>query len=164
MPSPARILINTKTMPIFSSFFNENSRILSVGVNKSWDWFYKSLFKGKYETLDIKPDTEPDIVSDITNSGLGDELYDGVSFIGMYEFINNKILAINEIYRVLRKGGYLLACVPGESFSSKDWYRGSLVKLSEIPFIFDKFRILEIHVSYYKSNLPYYINLIMRKD
>lgn len=164
MPSPARRLINTKTMPIFSSFFNNNSKILSVGVNRSWDGFYRSLFKCKFDTLDIKPDTKPDIISDITSSNLEDESYDGISFIGMYEFMDNKILAINELYRILKKGGYLLACIPGESFSSKDWYKGSLAKLSETPFIFDKFRILEIHLSYYRSVLPYYINLIMKKD
>lgn len=166
MPSPARKLINSKSMPEFARLFDASSKVLSVGVNRQWDWFYKELFDGEFITMDIRKGAfpAPDIVDDITKSVLPSNIFDGATFIGVYEFIGDrKKQAISELYRLLKPGGYLLACIPGKSFSSKSWYDGSLVDPKDVFDIFQGFCLLEMHISYYRSNVPFYINLILKK-
>ena len=65
-----------------------------------------------YKTLDILERTNPDIVADICDSGLPSEEWDLIIFSQTLEHIFNFRKAIEECYRLLKKGGFLIVDCP----------------------------------------------------
>lgn len=74
---------------------------------------YKQWFENcKYETLDCDSHWNPTIVGDIHNIPLKDETYDGVICLSVLEHLERPWDAINEIHRIMKKGGRALFYVP----------------------------------------------------
>ncbi len=70
---------------------------------------YQDFFKGKrYETLDFSPEYKPTIVADVHNIPLVEGSVDAILCLSVLEHLYNPQKAIDEIYRVLKKGGQFL--------------------------------------------------------
>ncbi|MBI2030301.1 class I SAM-dependent methyltransferase [Candidatus Kaiserbacteria bacterium] len=66
----------------------------------------------QYKVLDKVSDYHPDLVGDVHHLPLADESVDAVICIALLEHVENPIQAVNEIYRVLKPGGYFYIYVP----------------------------------------------------
>ena len=152
--SPARKKIN-QIIPEFAKTVRD--RVLFVGVHPKID--YSSYFK-YFQTIDINPETDPDIIGDIQHCpGIGDKTYDAVIMIGVYEFLERPFLAFTEIHRILKNSGKALICLPGPAY-----YPDKPTVLPTIAPIVIRPLIMEsMEITYYKNNEPYYLHIIARK-
>jgi SAM-dependent methyltransferase len=82
------------------NFLLPNAKVLDVGIGHYWD--YSELWKN-YISIDINGKAK--INGNILNSGLESNLFDIVLCNGMYEYIDNIQLMVNEIHRMLKIGG-----------------------------------------------------------
>ena len=158
MPTPARTALNNQIIPDFAKQF-KSGEILFVGKDRKWD--YSHLFPScSYKTLDIDPKIKPDIVADIEDSKLPDDSFDGVIMTGVWEYLKNSWLVIEEIYRILKPKGKVLICFPGSSYYEDKSKTLSLNGAIDKLFLF---KITRINITYYKSSVPYYIYIYAEK-
>lgn len=115
-----RRFINTSLLPRLASQLAEGADVLFVGIDSAWD--YKNLFWNpsklcNFKTMDKNESFEPDIVGDISNCpDVGNDSFDLVILIGVYEFINNKKAMFKEIHRILKPQGKALLSLPGRGY------------------------------------------------
>lgn len=90
--------------------------VLDVGGGErftKWLAEYKDLFKNTdYRTMDYDSTTGADVVGDIHNIPLQEESVDAVICSSVLEHVENPILAVKELHRILKKGGKLFVSVP----------------------------------------------------
>lgn len=90
--------------------------VLDVGGAKrftKWLSEYQELFKNcEYKTMDYDDTTGADVVGDIHNIPLKDESIDAIICSSVLEHVENPIVAVKEMYRILKKGGKLFAHIP----------------------------------------------------
>lgn len=90
--------------------------VLDVGGGEhfaKWLAEYKTLFeKCIYQTMDYDDTTGADVVGDIHNIPLKNESIDAVICSSVLEHVENPIVAMKEIHRVLRVGGKLFLHIP----------------------------------------------------
>ena len=108
----------------YDQFFEEKLRfiaknansILDVGGGKPFQKIlgkHKDILNGKrYITLDVDPETHPDVVGDAHKMPFPDASFDAVLHIYVLEHLHHPQTAMGEIYRVLKPGGHLLGVVP----------------------------------------------------
>lgn len=84
-----------------------NRGIANVELSK-----YIETSKKQYKVLDKVPDYHPDIVGDVHKLPLPDESVDAIICIALLEHVENPLLAMDEMYRVLKPGGYIYIYVP----------------------------------------------------
>lgn len=83
----------------------------------------------KYIVLDKVPDYHPNIVGDIHALPLADNSTDAILCLSVLEHVENPIIAVEEVRRVLKPGGYALFYAPflyhyhPEEGYYKDFYR-----------------------------------------
>lgn len=113
------IFFNAKIEKIF----NEQKLIIDIGGglrvspkgnrhDASRDWIEPLMKKADYKILDPVPDYQPDIIGDIHHLPLADDSVDAIICLAVLEHVENPILAVSEMKRVLKPGGYLLVYVP----------------------------------------------------
>lgn len=121
----------------YDKFFAEKLRIIAKNCQKILDVgggrpFQKmlsnhgELLKGReYMTLDIDPGTKPTVVGDAHQMPFKDAEFDAVLHIYVFEHLHTPKKAADEIYRVLKPGGYMLGVVPFNHpyHARKDGYR-----------------------------------------
>jgi len=89
----------------------------------------------KVITIDIKPFPNVDVIGDIQNIPFENNSFDTVWCEAVLEHVKNPTKAVSEIYRLLKKGGYVFVVVP---FIHKyhehpnDYYRWSKSGLKEL--------------------------------
>lgn len=76
------------------------------------EWIRGYLDRVNYKILDPVPDYSPDIVGDIHNLPLENDSVDAIICIAVLEHIEDPFKAFEEIYRVLKKGGYCFVYAP----------------------------------------------------
>jgi SAM-dependent methyltransferase len=84
--------------------------VLDIG---SSPWNYpKEQFSGKANitTLDIRPPA--DVLGDIMDAPFADDTFDTVLCLEVLEHVRNPFIALAEMYRILKPGGYLIASTP----------------------------------------------------
>jgi SAM-dependent methyltransferase len=90
--------------------------ILDVGGGErftKWLTEYKDFFKNcDYKTMDYDNKTGADIVGDIHKIPLLDESIDAVICSSVLEHVENPIIAVKEIYRILKSGGKVFVSIP----------------------------------------------------
>lgn len=95
---------------------SKERNVLDVGGGgrfTKWLKRYEKLFVNTdYKTMDLDISTKPDIVGDIHQIPLKDESIDAIICSSVLEHVNDPIRAIQEMYRVLKKGGKLFMFVP----------------------------------------------------
>jgi ubiquinone/menaquinone biosynthesis C-methylase UbiE len=104
--------------------FTEKSLVLDVGgglrvvkeknnrYSPENEWIRPYLSKVHYRILDPVDTYHPDIVGDIHNLPMKDESEEAIICIAVLEHVENPIKAFEEMYRVLKPGGYLFVYVP----------------------------------------------------
>ena len=104
--------------------FNEKKLVIDIGgglriakdKNNRYDasraWLTPYAQKIDYKVMDPVPDYHPDIVGDIHNMPFADNSIDAIICISVLEHVENPIKAFEEIYRVLKPGGYCFIYVP----------------------------------------------------
>jgi SAM-dependent methyltransferase len=92
---------------------HEGLRLLEVGPQQRSE-VQKMFNKSNIQTLDLVPDYNPDIVGDLTkfNHHIPDSTYDIISCLEVLEHTLNPFLAIDELRRILKHGGYLMLSAP----------------------------------------------------
>jgi len=107
---------------------------------------YKNLIpKTRYLTLDIDKRNSPDICSDLHNIKWQPNYFDTVIATEVLEHSYNPQKAINEIYRILKKGG---ACILSTRFifpyhpDPQDYYRFTW---DSLEYLFKKFENVKIY-------------------
>ena len=92
---------------------HEGMKLLEVGPQERSE-VQKLFSKSKIQTLDLVPDYNPDIVGDLTkfNEHIPDSTYDIISCLEVLEHTLNPFLAIDELRRILKHGGYLMLSAP----------------------------------------------------
>jgi len=80
--------------------------------DKSREWLRPYIEKANYRIMDPVPDYSPDIVGDIHHLPFEDNSLDGIVCMAVLEHVENPILAMQEMHRVLRPEGMLFLYVP----------------------------------------------------
>jgi len=139
--------------------FTEKKIIIDIGgglrVSKtrgdsyspSNSWILPYLDKVEYKILDPVPDYNPDIIGDIHNLPFNDNSQDAIICISVLEHVENPIKACEEIYRVLKSGGYCLVNVPFlHCYHAKKGYYKDYWRFTRdtLELLFKKFNIIEI--------------------
>jgi SAM-dependent methyltransferase len=112
------------------------------------------LLKLPIKTLDINPDTKPDIVADIRDTRLPSASYELIFLVNVLEHVFEFDKAIAECYRLLESGGYLLVSVPwiypyhGQD-SMNDYWRMSREALKVLLKDFDEVNATQRHWNSY---------------
>lgn len=76
------------------------------------DWMRELLSGVEYKILDPVSTYNPDIIGDIHSLPFADGSQDAIVCVSVLEHVENPIKACSELFRVLRRGGYLLVYVP----------------------------------------------------
>lgn len=104
--------------------FKEKKDIIDIGgglrvdadkanrYDKKNAWLQSYIKDANYKILDKVSDFKPDIVGDIHNLPFSDQSIDAIICIAVLEHVENPLKAMNEIYRVLKPGGYAFIYVP----------------------------------------------------
>ncbi len=104
--------------------FTEKKKIIDIGgglrvlreknnrYDKSHEWILPYLKGVEYKILDPVPDYHPDIVGDIHNLPFADNTQDAIICMAVLEHVENPFKAAEEMYRVLKPGGYCFIYVP----------------------------------------------------
>jgi ubiquinone/menaquinone biosynthesis C-methylase UbiE len=107
----------------YEKFFKEKLKVvakqqevLDVGGGLKFSKELKKtqkLFKNcHYQILDNNPDVKPDILADAHNIPLADESIDAVICKSVLEHMKNPFKVMEEIYRILKGGGFCLIYLP----------------------------------------------------
>lgn len=142
-PTNRRLLVNKS---ISSIKVNKNwKKVLVVGVGKDP---YRKLFGNleKYVRLDIVLDKDKvDVVADAHFLPFGEQSFDCIMAIEVFEHLEFPETFVAESYRVLKSGGSFFVSVPfmfHEHGDPSDFWRPTKFKLKKI---FSKFRKLNIN-------------------
>jgi ubiquinone/menaquinone biosynthesis C-methylase UbiE len=142
MKSNIRRNFEEKMIPALSKY--TNGKVLEVG---SGNLSYKQYVRcTDYKTLDINNSLNVDFCEDVHRTTLPSNSFDTVLMIEVLEHLYNPFKAIEQVNRVLKKGGYVIATTPfiypyhGEPY---DFYRYTKYGLMEIFKEFDEIEIVE---------------------
>jgi len=124
--------------------FEEKKSIIDIGgglrvakeksnrYEKSREWLRVYIDKVDYKILDPVETYNPDIVGDIHDLPFDDTTQDAIICIAVLEHVENPIKAFEEMYRVLKKGGYLFVYVPFlYYYHSEKGYYGDFWRFTE---------------------------------
>ncbi len=139
--------------------FEEKKDILDIGgglrIDKkrnnryepSREWIIPYLDKVNYKIMDPVSDYNPDIIGDIHKMPMKDNTWDAITCMAILEHVENPILAVQEMHRTLKPGGYCLAYLPflfyyhAQEGYYKDYWRFTK---DILPVLFKDFSSIEI--------------------
>lgn len=127
--TPDRKYFNEVMLPKFiKNYVKENDFVVDVGKPDK-GWGYREIFEivgAKYQTLDKKPELNPDILLDIETFWYNyktwnkfRELADCIVCMGVIEQCDNPFKVIDGIYQTLKPNGYVLFGIISTHFSMK---------------------------------------------
>lgn len=139
--------------------FNEKKEVIDIGGglrilknngnrhDKNRAKWIKPLLKNvEYKILDPVPDYNPDIIGDIHDLPFKSESKDSILCIAVLEHVENPIKASEELYRVLKPGGYCFIYIPFLYYyhASKGYYKDYWRFTNDaIDYLFQKFSVIE---------------------
>jgi len=158
-----RHFLNTWLVPRMASILENGCRVLFVGTDTSWDYkpfFWSPAKQCPYLTLDKSENYQPEIVANIEDCPqVQDKTFSLVIMIGVYEFLDHKDKAFQEINRILVPEGYLLCAFPGKGYYPDD--RG--VAPTQVYEILKDYRVLEVYNIYEGKEEPNSVCVIAQK-
>ena len=94
---------------------NATGKVLDVGKSTYWDY--------GFITIDKNPTLNPTFVGDIEDTGSPDEEFDTILCNGMYECVERPQKMVNEVMRILKRGGKAIFGFVGKSYIpyKPDW-------------------------------------------
>tara|TARA_S200000501_G_scaffold291189_1_gene276361 strand:+ start:96 stop:782 length:687 start_codon:yes stop_codon:yes gene_type:complete len=132
--SPSRSIISKKEYKSLKNLINSPKTVLNVGSgsntilgSKFWDLIPKK--NTNLINLDLYPGSNVDVVCDACNMPFDNETFDLVVCQALLEHVENPLKIIEEIHRVLKKGGNIYCTVPflqGYHADPKDFQRFTL--------------------------------------
>lgn len=154
-------------IPIWEEFFEdkvkkiftEKKSIIDIGgglrilkeknnrFEKRREWIIPYLKTVDYKVLDPVPDYHPDIVGDIHHLPFADNSQEAILCLAVLEHVENPIKAMQEIYRVLKPGGYCLIYIPFlYYYHAEKGYYGDFWRFTEdsLKFMSKPFKSCEI--------------------
>lgn len=93
----------------FSQRFTSKQKVIDIGCG---DKLYEHYFSAQYIGVDPFPTAKADIIAEAWNIPLPDASADGIILTQSLEHIQKTEMAIKEIYRLLKPGGFVLITVP----------------------------------------------------
>lgn len=114
--------------------------------DSSREWILSYLKNVEYKILDPVGDYKPDVIGDIHDLPFEDDSVDAIICIAILEHVENPHKACQEIYRVLKPGGYCFVYVPflfyyhAEKGYYKDYWRFTS---DSIDLLFKDFSVIE---------------------
>lgn len=143
-----------------SKIFNEKKSVIDIGGglrilkdrgnrhDESRKWIFDLMVKKgvDYKVLDSMPDYSPDIVGDIHNLPFPDNSQEAIVCLAVLEHVENPIKACQEMYRILKQGGYCFIYVPflyyyhAEKGYYRDYWRFTK---DSIDILFKDFSVVE---------------------
>lgn len=121
---------------------NRNNRL-----ENSQQWLQDYMSKVDYKILDKVADYHPDIIGDIHALPLADGSVDAIICIAVLEHVEDPQLAIKEIYRVLKPGGFCFLFAPFlYYYHPEKGYYGDFFRFTEdgIRHLTRNFRTVEL--------------------
>lgn len=116
-------------------------------VDQDRSWMLPLLKEKDYKVVDPVPDYNPDIVADIHHLPMSENSVGAIFCIAVLEHVVDPIRAVEEMYRVLEKGGLILIYVPFlYYYHAEKGYYGDYWRFTEdsIKHMCRKFKRLEI--------------------
>ena len=87
---------------------NAKGDVLDVGKSRYWEY--------GFPTIDINSKLDPSIVGDICHSDIPSASYDMALCNGMYEFMEDPQLMVDEVGRILKPGGTAIFGFVGKNY------------------------------------------------
>jgi SAM-dependent methyltransferase len=121
---PWDIFFKEKITKIFENNREEKKLVVDIGgglrvvreknnrYEPSHEWIRPYFDKVDYKIMDPVDTYNPDIVGDIHAMPFADNSHDAIICIAVLEHVEDPLLAMREMYRVLKPGGYLFIYVP----------------------------------------------------
>lgn len=127
-------LPRTRLIPYSIKFFNITNldNFLHIAPNiQEYNYVLKNLNFKIYDRLNIVPAKHVNLLDDITNSKIKNNTYSFIMIWHVLEHIPEDKKAINELFRILQKGGKLLVSVPIYPIFSPTTYEDTDIKQSD---------------------------------
>jgi len=146
-----------------NTIFHEKNSILDIGgglriskdsgnrYNKKNEWIEKLAQTVDYKILDTVDTYNPDIVGDIQNLPLDDNSQDAIICSSVLTHVEDPQRAVEEMYRVLKSGGYCFVYVPflyyyhAEEGYYKDYWRFTEDSIRHMCKPFSHIKIQKLH-------------------
>ncbi len=134
----------------------EKKSVLDIGgirinrgnkVEKELAWAVPLVENVDYKLMDPVPDYNPDVVGDIEDMPFPDESQDAIFCSAVLEHVKNPIKGCQEMYRVLKPGGYIYVYVPFlYYYHAEKGYYGDYWRFTEdcVEWLFEGYSHVEI--------------------
>jgi SAM-dependent methyltransferase len=125
-------------------FLNQGLKVLHVAPEQVFYRKFKRFQHWDYTTTDLYSPLA-DVVADICDLPFQDNQYDLILCNHVLEHIPNDLKAMTELYRVLKKGGTLIAQVPLEEERSKTFEDDSITNTDERSRVFGQYDHVRVY-------------------
>ncbi|MDR1757664.1 MAG: class I SAM-dependent methyltransferase [Bacteroidales bacterium] len=136
----------------FTRFFEDNLKMLHIAPEQPFIKRFKKCANLDYQTADLCSPIA-DLHFDIMHIPLADNSYDIVMSNHVLEHVENDIVAMKEIYRVLKPGGWAILQVPIDPDRQTTYEDKNIVMPSEREKAFGQYDHLRIHGLDYPTRL-----------
>ena len=133
-------------------FLNQGLKVLHVAPEQVFYHKFKRFQHWDYTTTDLYSPLA-DVVADICNLPFQDDQYDLIFCNHVLEHIPDDLQAMAELYRVLKKGGTLIAQVPLEEERSKTFEDDSITNTDERSQVFGQYDHVRVYGHDYYQRL-----------
>ena len=127
-----------------TSFLNDSLKVLHVAPEQVFYQKFKSFLHWKYTTTDLHSPLA-DVKADICALPFEDNSYDLILCNHVLEHIPNDRKAMSELYRVLKKGGTLIAQVPLDENRTTTFEDNSITDRKERTKVFGQYDHVRVY-------------------
>jgi len=127
-----------------TSFLNDSLKVLHVAPEQVFYQKFKSFSHWKYTTTDLHSPLA-DVKADICALPFEDNSYDLILCNHVLEHIPNDLKAMSELYRVLKKGGTLIAQVPLDENRTTTFEDNSITDRKERTKVFGQYDHVRVY-------------------
>ena len=127
-----------------TDFLNQKLKVLHVAPEQVFYRKFKQFKHWDYTTTDLHSPLA-NVKADICNLPFSDDQYDLILCNHVLEHIPNDLKAMTELYRVLKKGGTLIAQVPLEEGRTKTFEDNSITDANERSRVFGQYDHVRVY-------------------
>lgn len=135
-----------------TNFLNQELKVLHVAPEQVFFRKFKRFQNWDYTTTDLNSPLA-DVVADICDLPFQDNKYDLILCNHVLEHILNDLKAMTELYRVLKKGGTLIAQVPLDEGRPKTFEDNSITEANERSRVFGQYDHVRVYGQDYYQRL-----------
>jgi SAM-dependent methyltransferase len=127
------LYLKTKT-----NFFTDSLKVLHIAPEQCFEERFKKLPNLTYVTADLESPLA-DYKCDVQKMPFGDNEFDVVICNHVLEHVDNDMIAMSEIYRVMKPGGFSILLVPNDFSSQVTFEDDSITSAKERALIFGQY-------------------------